>query len=108
MFDAMLDRYRNSVVVVLANLEVRQPEQQPAAAPASQAPAAGSASAAGHGGGAVAPDAVPASGGPDGPKGQLTPEQMKTTKRNDPCPCGSGKKFKHCHGSVAYAPAAQS
>jgi preprotein translocase subunit SecA len=20
--------------------------------------------------------------------------------RNDPCPCGSGKKFKHCHGSV--------
>ena len=19
-------------------------------------------------------------------------------KRNDPCPCGSGKKFKHCHG----------
>ena len=18
--------------------------------------------------------------------------------RNDPCPCGSGKKFKHCHG----------
>ncbi len=20
------------------------------------------------------------------------------TKRNDPCPCGSGKKFKHCHG----------
>ena len=20
------------------------------------------------------------------------------TRRNDPCPCGSGKKFKHCHG----------
>ena len=20
--------------------------------------------------------------------------------RNDPCPCGSGKKFKHCHGST--------
>jgi uncharacterized protein len=19
-------------------------------------------------------------------------------KRNDPCPCGSGRKFKHCHG----------
>ncbi|MCK5761666.1 MAG: SEC-C domain-containing protein, partial [Candidatus Izimaplasma sp.] len=19
-------------------------------------------------------------------------------KRNDPCPCGSGKKYKHCHG----------
>ncbi|MFP4045371.1 MAG: SEC-C metal-binding domain-containing protein, partial [Rhodosalinus sp.] len=20
--------------------------------------------------------------------------------RNDPCPCGSGKKFKHCHGKL--------
>ena len=22
----------------------------------------------------------------------------KKVGRNDPCPCGSGKKFKHCHG----------
>jgi len=22
---------------------------------------------------------------------------MKKLRRNDPCPCGSGKKFKHCH-----------
>ena len=21
--------------------------------------------------------------------------------RNEPCPCGSGKKYKHCHGSRA-------
>ena len=21
--------------------------------------------------------------------------------RNDPCPCGSGKKYKHCHGRYA-------
>jgi preprotein translocase subunit SecA len=21
--------------------------------------------------------------------------------RNDPCPCGSGKKYKHCHGKEA-------
>lgn len=29
------------------------------------------------------------------------PIQRKTVKvgRNDPCPCGSGKKFKHCHGA---------
>jgi len=20
--------------------------------------------------------------------------------RNDPCPCGSGKKYKHCHGQL--------
>jgi len=23
--------------------------------------------------------------------------------RNAPCPCGSGKKYKHCHGSATYA-----
>ena len=23
---------------------------------------------------------------------------QRTVGRNDPCPCGSGKKFKHCHG----------
>ena len=28
-----------------------------------------------------------------------TPAQSThTIGRNDPCPCGSGKKFKHCHG----------
>ncbi len=25
--------------------------------------------------------------------------RYKNVGRNDPCPCGSGKKFKHCHGS---------
>ncbi len=27
--------------------------------------------------------------------------------RNDPCPCGSGRKYKHCHGSVSAADPAQ-
>ena len=26
--------------------------------------------------------------------------QMPRVGRNDPCPCGSGKKFKHCHGQL--------
>jgi hypothetical protein len=25
----------------------------------------------------------------------------RTIGRNDPCPCGSGKRYKHCHGSLA-------
>lgn len=32
---------------------------------------------------------------------QNPPEPVKSEKvagRNDPCPCGSGKKYKHCHG----------
>ncbi len=27
--------------------------------------------------------------------------QIKKVGRNEPCPCGSGKKFKHCHGTLA-------
>jgi preprotein translocase subunit SecA len=26
---------------------------------------------------------------------------MEKVGRNDPCPCGSGKKYKHCHGKLA-------
>jgi hypothetical protein len=29
---------------------------------------------------------------------KLSPEQMRETGRNEPCPCGSGLKFKRCHG----------
>ncbi|PNS09290.1 preprotein translocase subunit SecA [Solilutibacter silvestris] len=29
------------------------------------------------------------------------PDAMAAIGRNDPCPCGSGKKFKHCHGQLA-------
>ena len=31
---------------------------------------------------------------------QITNEQHKKVGRNDRCPCNSGKKYKHCHGSV--------
>jgi uncharacterized protein len=31
----------------------------------------------------------------------LLAAEARTTGRNDPCPCGSGKKFKRCCGSVA-------
>jgi len=29
------------------------------------------------------------------------PESWGKVGRNEPCPCGSGKKFKHCHGQFA-------
>lgn len=29
------------------------------------------------------------------------PSTWVNTQRNAPCPCGSGKKYKHCHGAVA-------
>ncbi|MBX5464398.1 MAG: preprotein translocase subunit SecA [Clostridia bacterium] len=39
----------------------------------------------------VAPEAAP----------RLEPVRVQKVGRNDPCPCGSGKKYKHCHGRAA-------
>jgi preprotein translocase subunit SecA len=38
-----------------------------------------------------------------GPQGQQAPAKRSQDKvgRNDPCPCGSGKKYKKCHGTAA-------
>jgi len=38
-------------------------------------------------------------------KGGVTTVKRKTAKvgRNDPCPCGSGKKYKKCHGAAGVA-----
>ena len=35
------------------------------------------------------------------PKQQPVKRQGSKVKRNDPCPCGSGKKFKQCHGKMS-------
>ncbi len=32
---------------------------------------------------------------------RLAPPDFARVGRNEPCPCGSGKKFKHCHGKLA-------
>jgi preprotein translocase subunit SecA len=32
---------------------------------------------------------------------RLAASEMPRAGRNDPCPCGSGKKYKHCHGRLA-------
>ena len=34
-------------------------------------------------------------------------DEWSKTPRNAPCPCGSGKKFKMCHGAPDWAPAAR-
>jgi len=46
---------------------------------------------------------------PDNTPGQKRDEHVQPVRvekkvgRNDPCPCGSGKKFKHCHGAQSMA-----
>jgi preprotein translocase subunit SecA len=41
------------------------------------------------------------SGAGRGGRGGLSAEQLATTPKNAQCPCGSGKKFKMCHGAKA-------
>ena len=36
----------------------------------------------------------------DEPLKPMDPSLFVGVSRNDPCPCGSGKKFKHCHGRI--------
>lgn len=37
----------------------------------------------------------------DEPLKKLDSSIFEGVSRNDPCPCGSGKKFKHCHGRIS-------
>jgi preprotein translocase subunit SecA len=74
------------------NLAAQQAAARKAAAEAAQA-AQGQQAADGAAGKAEAPaQAAP-------PRPQAPAGAFEGTGRNDPCPCGSGKKFKKCHGS---------
>lgn len=51
-----------------------------------------------------------AGGGDPSQQRQQRVEPVRVEKkvgRNDQCPCGSGKKYKHCHGKTDIAPAPQ-
>jgi preprotein translocase subunit SecA len=46
------------------------------------------------------PDGSPAGGNAQKKDEHVQPVRVeKKVGRNDPCPCGSGKKYKHCHGA---------
>ncbi|HEX8954925.1 MAG TPA: preprotein translocase subunit SecA [Burkholderiaceae bacterium] len=48
-----------------------------------------------------APEELLAPTADEEPRDPRTSAQMYSAGRNDPCPCGSGKKFKQCHGKLA-------
>ena len=76
MFESLLAGLRETVTMVLAHVEVRQPE------PAAEGPT-----------GEAGPSPAPAAAAGSAPRRKVS--------RNEPCPCGSGKKYKHCHGRIA-------
>ena len=106
MFEELLGKIKQDVVVFLTKLEITQPEEvdaieaehqhqheQQAEMEFSHNEAESSLSSQDP----SMSDAVD----------EFTPEALKPFKRldqkvgrNDPCPCGSGKKFKQCHGKL--------
>ena len=112
LFSAMLERIRSDSVMMLQRLQVRTEEEiereeaerqrrltarmqlQHAAPPelASQAPA-------------TPPSAVERAPEATEPAEAAAPFVRTERKvgRNEPCPCGSGRKFKHCHGALQRA-----
>jgi preprotein translocase subunit SecA len=103
LFEAMLAQLRRHVTSVLSHLELRVP--QPVFAEAMAEPEPAMAGVNGNGGGAppVRPRAQrrAASNGADGGETRTAVRApWAGTPRNAPCPCGSGRKFKHCHGRV--------
>jgi preprotein translocase subunit SecA len=99
LFSDMLDRIKQDVVRVVLTVQVRSEADVQAVEPEAavsnvqyqhadydQALAAGNGDNGGDTAVAVAPPFVRAG---------------EKVGRNDPCPCGSGKKFKHCHGRLA-------
>ncbi|MEQ1801155.1 MAG: preprotein translocase subunit SecA [Gammaproteobacteria bacterium] len=124
MFGSMLDQVKREVVTILAKARVRSPEEIAAEeerrrmaeqlqyrhdeAPSAMSPEAlepepeSSAESAGVAAGGrrplVARPARPASPAPVAPTPVVRGE--KKVGRNEPCPCGSGKKYKQCHGRL--------
>ncbi|AXI56552.1 preprotein translocase subunit SecA [Sulfitobacter sp. JL08] len=97
LFEGMLDSLREDITRILATARPRTPEEQQAlmemiAAQQAQAKLAET-------GGAPSPAPNPQAAA-DGFV-EDDPSTWGNPGRNDKCPCGSGKKFKHCHGRLA-------
>jgi len=101
LFESMLEGLRVDVTSKLSKIRPMTPEEQEQmiAQVREQQRAAAAAAAAGAAGAATAPSA--AAGQPLEGFDEADPSTWGNPGRNDLCPCGSGKKFKHCHGRLA-------
>ncbi|RIY40760.1 preprotein translocase subunit SecA [Neopusillimonas maritima] len=103
LFSGMLDRVRTDVVRVLLTVRIQTPEQVAQTEPESVEGVTYhhsdyDAALSGEDPG-IAEEPLgatqPASGG------AVPAGAVPKVGRNEPCPCGSGKKYKHCHGRIA-------
>ena len=120
LFETMSQSLREAVTAQLMRIEIvaaPPPDQQPAPLPVMEAhkmdpttgedemalAMAGAETLARHGIGPAAGGAAPAAArNAEAPaRNPKDPTSWGKVGRNEPCPCGSGKKFKHCHGRYA-------
>lgn len=101
LFSHMLDRIRDEAVKILMTVQIQAPEQvteaQQQQSSVQNMQYHHSDSAAGDGQGS---DIEISEDGDVSAGGITVKNMMRHIGRNDPCPCGSGKKYKHCHGKI--------
>ncbi len=104
LFGQMLDKIRREVVRILTRIRIRSEEEVAQMEEAERQRNAAQAQrmqfqhqdAGGLGADEEAAEVVAA-----GQQPHTIVRDAPKVGRNDPCPCGSGKKFKHCHGQLA-------
>ncbi|MDF1808020.1 SEC-C metal-binding domain-containing protein, partial [Hyphomonas sp.] len=104
LFYNLLNELRATVTRSLMHIRVQTPEEKQQAQqrrPVPQAPAPVPPMRETHldpdtGHNEMSSDDTP----PPGPALHQAEESWASTPRNSPCPCGSGKKYKHCHGAL--------
>ena len=117
LFEAMSQSLREAVTAQLMRVEIMPQPVEQQALPAMEAhkidpttgedemalAMAGAETLARHGigGGAAAAAAAVPRTVPAAERNPKDPNSWGKVGRNEPCPCGSGKKFKHCHGRYA-------
>ena len=106
MFEQLLDSIRETTTTVLMRVELKQPEEAQAAAEDNLARGEARADAS-HLADADASQGLNAPNDQGSSLDQLSADEnarlqaaFRHCGRNDPCPCGSGKKFKDCHGRL--------
>jgi preprotein translocase subunit SecA len=98
LFRQLIDGVKNEVTKLLMTVQVQSQDQLDQAAHEMEARGESIANVT-----YTAPTetgGVETTAGPQGSASQALPEGMRVG-RNDPCPCGSGKKYKQCHGKLA-------
>ncbi len=94
LFSELLDRVKNEVTKITMTVQIRGPEDVQAVEPV-QAPE----NVQYHHADYEEALAQPAEEG--GAPSQPFVRKTEKIGRNDPCPCGSGKKYKQCHGKLS-------